>query len=174
MDRDELAEVVRAHQAELYRYVRYLGADSSTAEDIVQETFLVAFKKTERATSASGARSAWLRGVARNLFLHHCRRERRNPIPVDAAYLEQAEATWTGEFLRDGDGFDYIEALRECLRTLSGEHRHAIDLRYTDKRARAEMAGLLRMTENGVKSLLQRIRHSLAECIQRRLAVEET
>ena len=173
MDRDGLAEIVRAHQAELYRYVRYLGADSSTAEDLVQETFLVAFKKTERAISALGARSAWLRGVARNLFLHHCRRERRNPIPVDSAYLEQAEATWAGEFLRGGDGFDYIEALRECLETLSGEHRHAIGLRYTDKRARAEMAGLLRMTENGIKSLLRRIRHTLAECIQRRLALEE-
>jgi len=174
MDRNELAELVRAHQAELYRYVRYLGADSSTAEDLVQDTFLEAFRKTNRTISGLGERSAWLRGVARNLFLYHCRRERKSPTPVDTAYLEQAEATWTGEFLRGGDGFDYVEALRECLKTLSDKHRHVIDLRYRDKRARAEMAELLRMTENGVKSLLQRIRHSLAECIQRRLVLEET
>ena len=69
MDRDELAEIVRAHQAELYRYVRYLGADGASAEDIVQETFLVAFGKEMQSTSTPGAKSAWLRGVARNLFL---------------------------------------------------------------------------------------------------------
>ena len=39
MDRDELAVVVRVNQAGIYRYLRYLGADRPTAEDLVQETF---------------------------------------------------------------------------------------------------------------------------------------
>jgi RNA polymerase sigma-70 factor (ECF subfamily) len=173
MDRDELAEVVRAYQAGLYRYVRYLGASSSTAEDLVQDAFLVAFRKADGLAGGGEARSAWLRGVARNLFLRHCRREHRNPTLVDAASLEQAEAIWTAEFLRGGDGFDYVEALRECLKALPDDRRHAIDLRYRDRTTRAEMARLLGMTENGVKSLLRRVRRSLADCIRRRLALEE-
>ena len=45
MDRDELESWILAHQAEIYRYVRYLGAENSAvAEDLVQDTFLTAFK----------------------------------------------------------------------------------------------------------------------------------
>ena len=40
MDRDTLSVLVKTHQAEIYRYVRYLGADASPAADLGQETFL--------------------------------------------------------------------------------------------------------------------------------------
>ena len=71
MSRDELEALVLAHQAELYRYVRYLGAgDPNAAEDLVQETFLAAFKSQNAPAASESARhAAWLRGIARNLFL---------------------------------------------------------------------------------------------------------
>jgi RNA polymerase sigma-70 factor (ECF subfamily) len=173
MDRDRLAMLVRAHQAELYRYMRYLGADNAAAEDLVQETFLAAFRSPNPPGSGDcRCAAAWLRGIARNLFLRHCRRLRTSPVPADAEFLEQAEATWTGEFLRDGEGFDYVEALRRCLETLSAEQRRALDLRYTERTPRAEMARLLEVTENGVKTLLRRIRARLADCIRKRLKLE--
>jgi len=173
MDRDTLAMLVRAHQAELYRYMRYLGADNAAAEDLVQETFLAAFgSPAPPAADDSRGAAAWLRGIARNLFLRHCRRLRTSPVPADAEFLEQAEATWKGEFLRDGEGFDYVEALRKCLETLSAEQRRALDLRYTERAPRTEMARLLGVTENGIKTLLRRIRARLAECIRKRLRVD--
>ena len=91
---------------------------------------------------------------------------------ADSRFLERAEAAWTAEFLRDGDGFDYVEALRKCLDRLTDRQRRAIDLRYAEKRSRAEMARQLDMTENGVKSLLRRIRAALGDCVQRRLNME--
>ena len=36
----DLERLVREHQAELWRYLRYLGSDAARAEDLVQETFL--------------------------------------------------------------------------------------------------------------------------------------
>jgi len=173
LDRQELAALVRAHQAELFRYMRYLGADRVAAEDLVQETFLAAFRSDavpETGDDRTVAR--WLRGVARNLFLQHCRRSRRTPVTVDAAALEQAETTWRGAFLRGGDGFDTVEALRRCLEGLSADQRRVLDLRYAEGRSRADMAVVLAMTENGVKSLLQRLRARLAECVERRLRME--
>ncbi len=173
MDRNILESLVRAHQAELYRFVRYLGADRSVAEDTVQETFLAAFRG-ELPTAPDDARStaAWLRGIARNIFLKHCRRVKNSPVTTHDAFLQKAEGFWSSEFLRAGDGFDYVEALRACLEELSEKQRRLVDMRYAEKKSRSEMARLSQMTENGIKSLLQRIRSVLGECVKRTLKLE--
>src|SRR5262245_1669606 len=171
MNRDELETLVRTHQAEVYRYVRYLGAmERGLAEDLVQETFLAAFQSPNPAPANDVRRqSGWLRGIARNLFLAHCRKARNSPVHADSSSLQRAEECWAVEFLRDGDGFDYVEALRRCLGTLGQKQRRFLDLRYAEKKSRVEMAQLLRMTEDGIKSALQRIRAALMDCIQRRI-----
>jgi RNA polymerase sigma-70 factor (ECF subfamily) len=175
MNRADLEVLVRSQQAELYRYVRYLGvAESAEAEDLVQETFLAACRSREGPTATDlRGQAAWLRGIARNLFLAHCRRRRRNPVRVDNTALEQAEAVWVDEFLRGDDGFDYLLALRRCLERLTAKPRQLLEMRYTAGKSRAEMARLLEMTEEGIKSSLQRVRALLADCIRRRLAAEE-
>jgi RNA polymerase sigma-70 factor, ECF subfamily len=173
VDRLELTAIVRVNQAGIYRYLRYLGADRPTAEDLVQETFLAAFK-SRTAEQDLLSPSAWLRGIARNLFLQHCRRARRSPAVVGGEHLERAETTWRKVFLRDGDGFDYLEALRGCLQDLPPKQRGALDMRYRDKKSRGEMAQFLGISEDGIKSLLRRLRAALADCVEKRLALEGT
>jgi len=175
VNRNELEALVRIHQAEIFRYLCYLGAeDRSLAEDLVQDVFLAAW----RSRSAPGAedvrrQAAWLRGIARNLFYAWCRRERKSR-PLDESTLARAESLWAAEFLREGDGFDFVEALRKCLNRLQEKQRRFLDLRYTQNRSRADMAELLHMTEDGIKSALQRIRALLADCIDQRLRSEQT
>lgn len=171
---NDLEGLVRSHQAEIYRYLKYLGADSATAEDVVQETFLAAFRSRASVDLADAkAAVAWVRGIARNTFLHHCRGRRRDPVLVDSQFLERAEAFWARGFLPPTDGFDYLDALRECLKTLSEPHREALRLRYQQRCSRAEMARACSMSEDGIKSLLRRIRACLAACIHGRLGREE-
>jgi len=173
MTPETLEMLLRAHQAEVYRYLRYLGAERATAEDLAQETFLAAFqsRKTPDFVDIRG-RCAWLRGIARNLFLQDCRRAARTVVTDDATALEEAETFWVNRFLCSGDGFDYVEALRKCLARLSARNRDVLRQRYAENRSRADMAAAAQMTEDGVKSLLRRIRAELAECIKRRLEWE--
>lgn len=173
MNRDELEALVRIHQAELYRYLRYLGAsDRARAEDLVQETFLAAFRSPGPRDADERVQAAWLRGIARNLFFAHCRRSRREHS-LDQAALDQAEAVWANEFLSAGNGFDYLEALRKCLTRLNARQRRFLDLRYAESKSRAEMAAALDMSEDGIKTGLQRIRALLSDCIQQRLRTEQ-
>ncbi|HYG75687.1 MAG TPA: RNA polymerase sigma factor [Planctomycetota bacterium] len=174
MTHAELETLVRMHQAEVYRYVRYLGAEStSVAEDLAQETFLAAFRSRDLdAPRDERKQSAWLRGIARNLFLMHCRRSRSNPVHADSASLEQAEQIWKQEFLREGDGFETIEALRRCLETLGEKQRRMLKLHYAENKSRSELAELFAMSEDGIKSLMRRLRGALAQCIRRRLEAQ--
>jgi RNA polymerase sigma-70 factor, ECF subfamily len=170
MDRSELETLVRRHQAEVYRYLRYLGADEPVAEDLLQEVFLSVFRcrTVERLGDVRSA-AAWLRTIARNSFYDFCAKRRSAQAHVDAAALEGAERVWQGEFLRGEDGFSYAEALDECLEGLPEKSRSAVNMKYAENRSGSEMAKLLAMTENGVKSLMRRIRAGLAECVEKRV-----
>jgi RNA polymerase sigma-70 factor, ECF subfamily len=61
----DAAEVVRRYQAEVWRYLRYLGASAELADDLTQETFLQ-FLRAPYEERGPGSRAAWLRTVARN------------------------------------------------------------------------------------------------------------
>ncbi len=173
MDREGLEIVVRAHQAEIYRYLRYLGADNASAEDLVQDTFLTALRKGIPNIDNIKTRSAWLRAVARNLFLSYCRRNKRSRVKVDSELLDRAESTWSSEFLHGGDGYDYVEAMHRCLGKLSERHRSFLDMRYAQSKSRSEMARHWKITQDSVKSLLRRLRTALAKCVRRDLGLDE-
>ena len=174
MRRRTFETLVRTYQAQVYRYLRYLGANQTVAEDIAQETFLIVLEKGGLPRADAAGQGAWLRGIARNLFLRYCRRSKVDPVRITGDMLEQFEGTWSNEFLRDGDGFDYVEALRKCLDSLSQKHRRVLDLRYAMEKSRAQMADLCDMTEDGVKTLLRRLRAELVKCVRRRLRLDGT
>jgi RNA polymerase sigma-70 factor (ECF subfamily) len=170
LNRDELCSLVRTHQVQIYRYLRYLGAAPDLAEDLAQETFIVAFQKTSQDEIVSPA--AWLRGVCRNLFLAHCRRVKCSPVRLSPEALEQAESLWASQVPPPSDGSEYLSALRQCLQGLPAREREIVDLQYRLKKSRAEIAAAWGLTEDGVKTLMRRLRAALAQCIERRLRAQ--
>ena len=173
MNREDLDKLMTAREAEIYRYVKYLGGDHAVAQDIAQETFLAAYQSPHPPDPADHRRQgAWLRGIARNQFLTYCRRRKLNPVITDDRALATAEAFWAVR----GDGEDALgearEALANCLEELSARNRELLRLRYEEKRSREDMAEALSMGAEGVKTALRRIRSALAVCIEGRLHEE--
>jgi RNA polymerase sigma-70 factor (ECF subfamily) len=73
---DHFAAVFRRHAPEIQRYVvRRLGADA--ADDVVAETFLVAFRQRDRYDLGRADARPWLYGIATNLIGRHRRAEVR-------------------------------------------------------------------------------------------------
>ncbi len=166
MDGSVLELLIREHQAAVYRYVCYLGAQVASAEDYVQETFLRAYRAADTPDPANaGAWRAWLRTVARNLVLTD--RRRGDLVAFDQAVVERAEAAWVHVV---GDGGDQLESLRACLENLPARQREAVEHRYARGAGRAEMARLLGLSEDGVKMLLRRIRSALGRCVEARIS----
>jgi len=179
MTHEQLELLIRTHQAMVFRYLRYMGAAADVAEDVAQETFLASYKSTsvplEDLGAEGGRCAAWLRGVARNQLLMHFRKARSNPVSSDPTVLEQAledaDNTWHAELLRNGDGFDYHEALQACLGGLQGTQRKVLDMFYGEEFSRAQIAETMNMSEDGVKSFLRRVRSALRKCVQGRLGI---
>ena len=166
---------MKRHQGEIFRYLRYLGADPAGAEDIAQETFLAAYTSpTFPMDQNPGHEAGWLRGTARNLLYQTYRKKSRaRELAGDLAAMEEADRLWTDHFLRDGDGDDYISALRKCVDTLPERQRAALDMRYDKNFSRNDMATTLRISAEGVKALMRRIRSALKNCIEIRIGLHE-
>lgn len=155
--------MVRAHQAGLWRYLRFLGCEPALAEDLVQEVFLAVWR---RPFEDRGPRStaAYLRRAAHNRFLMAVRRKKARPAFRD---LREADAAFA-EHAGDDDGAGYRDALRKCLRGLRERARRALELQYEDRQPRKAIARVLGLTVEGVKTLLRRSREALRDCIERR------
>jgi RNA polymerase sigma-70 factor (ECF subfamily) len=171
MTRKALEELMEAHQAELFRYLRFIGADYSMAEDLVQETYLCAFQSAKLPDLDNlRARRGWLRRIAHNRFIDQCRRRKRSPIRFSSEQADAAEIFWESEFYGHDEGFGCLEALEICLQKLSAKQRELIDAFYGARRSRDEIASGLGISSDGVKMALRRVRVALGECIQQRLS----
>lgn len=73
VDPQDVSQLVQRHQAEVWRYVRFLGANAELADDLVQETFLQLLRAPYE-DQGEPARRAWLRKVAQNLYVKSFRR----------------------------------------------------------------------------------------------------
>ncbi len=159
----ELEQLVETHQHGVWRYLRFLGASEAEADDLTQETFLEVWRKPFEQLSRA-ATAAYLRNVAKNRFLMFIRARGRRPAVID---LEQAEHDFA-QFARVDGGDAQVEALNDCMGKLDGRARQAVDLFYRDGHSREEAAKLMGMKDEGMKTLLRRIKEILRECMESR------
>jgi len=162
----EVASLVREHQADVWRYLRFLGCDPCEAEDLCQETFLEILRRPfDRRSRPETA--AYLRKVARSQMLMLRRSQGRNPVRVN---LEKIEQVWAEATQTVGSLDPYLDALDNCLKSAVNERQcEAVDLRYRQGNSREQIAAKLEMTADGVKTMLRRARTALRECIQGKL-----
>lgn len=175
----DLVKLIQTHQAGVWRYLRSLGCDGTTADELTQETFL-AVMQNPFDDYHPAATAAYLRKVARNLLVTDQRRNARGQPVVEMSVLEldAVDRAWLrmgrkGEGRNSDeleDGFErMLDALRSCLQTLGDRARQALDLRFRDRLPRASIAATLGMTEDGAKNILQRAKQQLRVCIERKM-----
>ncbi len=163
LDSAHLDQLIADHQAGIWRYLRYLGANDNLAEDLLQETFVAVWNKPFELRDPASTRR-YLCTVARNLFLMAKRRGRAHSHFDD---LDEADAAWH-QLAADG-GQEYIDSLRQCLDELTERSRQAIQLQYYDGQPRQVIGARLGVSTEGVKTLMRRTREQLRECVERRL-----
>jgi RNA polymerase sigma-70 factor (ECF subfamily) len=163
----EIADLVSEHQADVWRYLRFLGCDPSEAEDLAQEVFLEVIRRPFEHRSRQQS-AAYLRRVARSRLLMLRRSQGRNPVQ---ASLEKSESIWAATTEEDGSLEPYLDALRRCLEmAINDRQRRAVNMLYRHGESREQIAEALELTIEGVKTLLRRARGALRDCVKGKLA----
>ena len=173
----ELARQALAGSQEAYRTLvdRYASAavnmaarfvnDRALAEDLAQEAFVKAFARLK--TYDTGRRfSAWFFQILHNVVIDSLRRRRIPTASLDELQDRgfagpPADAAATSPYL-DVERKALASALSGALQRIRGEYREAIVLRYQQGLTVEEIAGVLRVPEETVKTYLYRGRKELA------------
>jgi RNA polymerase sigma-70 factor (ECF subfamily) len=128
-----------AHGAEIYRFVlRGLG-DPMAAQDVVQETFLRAWRAADRFDPGLASLRVWLFAIARNAMIDHARAA--GVRPWQSSLVDPTTAQERGPSVDDGtERLLRSWVVEEALQRLSEEHRSAIVETHLKERPYREVA----------------------------------
>lgn len=161
---------ITASQNRLYAYILSLLLDLDAAEEVLQRTNLVLWEKAGEFEPGSDF-GAWACKVAYFEVLAYRRDAGRDRLCFDDDLLrELAEAA--PQQTEDMD--ERRRALLRCLAGLDSQQAALVRKRYSSGNSIEQISELLGTTKAAVVSSLYRIRRSLLECVQGKLAREAT
>ena len=160
---------------QLYGAARRMTRNAADAEDLVQETYLRAYKGYDRFAEGTNLR-AWLFRILTNLFINEYRRRKRRPNEVDFGEtdtLYMYRGLGGGELARRSrsaedemlDGVTSAE-VRHAIESLPDSYRVAVLLADVEGFAYKEIAEILDIPIGTVMSRLHRGRKKLRESLQ--------
>jgi RNA polymerase sigma-70 factor, ECF subfamily len=137
----------RSHRETIYNLCLNLCRDRDEARDLLQETFVKAWRGLPK-FSGKAAFTTWLYRIAINLCRDAARRKRREKTPLWEPPSPEPEA---------------IGQVRDTLLILRPAHRTVLALRYTDSLSYQEIADCLGWSLPRVKVTLHRARLAFKE-----------
>jgi RNA polymerase sigma-70 factor (ECF subfamily) len=155
----------------LYTTALRLTRNEGDAEDLVQDTYLRAFRSADQFEPGTNLRG-WLYTILHNTFLNQRRDRRRNPVDADSEAVEQApaavEESGNPEELLLRATMD--TELRAALDNLPQAFREAVWLRDVEQFSYDEIAGIVGVPVGTVMSRISRGRRALFDQLVARSA----
>lgn len=155
---------IAGHQAALHRYILSLLPNSSLADDVLQETNLVLWRKAADYDPTQPF-LAWAFGIAR----YQVMAARRDVGRDRHVFNDQLVDMLADEHADDDATRPMHEALENCLGRLPHHQRELILARYEPGATVRFLAEARSQTPGALSVLLLRIRKSLEDCIERQL-----
>ncbi|WP_436535293.1 sigma-70 family RNA polymerase sigma factor [Actinoplanes sp. HUAS TT8] len=147
MSTDRMTDLHTRHAAALLTYLTgFTGGNRPSAEDLVQETMLRAWRHLDTVPEEDENARRWLFTVARNVAIDSLRRKRARPPEVDLLDTDTAFVDCTVETVVA------VDALRRGIRGLSSMHRRILSELYVQGRTAGETAERLGVPIGTVKS----------------------
>jgi RNA polymerase sigma-70 factor (ECF subfamily) len=149
--------LVERHQAAIRGFLRRLSAgDHGTADDLAQETFLLAYRKLHTLKSGGSFRS-WLHTIAYRQFLQHNRKHERQTVMAEPP--EQSVDT--------RKAVDAEILVPVLMQQIGPEERACITLAYAAGMSHPEIAGITGHALGTVKSHIQRGKKKLQNWLEK-------
>jgi len=159
-------EIILPHLNSAYNLARWLTQNEHDAQDVVQESYLRAFRFFDG--YHGGEPKAWLLAVVRNTCHTWRRREKRDVTRVlfdEADHTPDLDAPNAEEKLVEETK---MNTLRDCIETLPVEFREVLVMRELEEMSYQQVAEAANLPVGTVMSRLSRARKRLEECAGRR------
>jgi RNA polymerase sigma-70 factor (ECF subfamily) len=155
-DQAAFQQLVERHQAAIRRFLRRLASgDHGTADDLAQETFVLAYRKIPD-WKGRGTFASWLHSIAYRQFLQFRRKHRHQTVmaePPDAGF-------------DPGQAVEAEILLPRLMRQVSAEERACLTLAYATGMTHPEIVQITGLPLGTVKTHISRGRQKLQQWLK--------
>jgi RNA polymerase sigma-70 factor (ECF subfamily) len=153
-------QLVRTHWSALYKYAYRLAGDAHTAEDLVQDSLLRAWRARHKLKEPAAVKG-WLKTIVRRENARRFERiqPRESAMPTEEVSAERKTYDTSTEAF----------VLRRAIAALAPEYREPLILQVLHGLSQQEIAERLGLTSAGVGTRLFRARQKLREALGERV-----
>ena len=159
--------LVKAYSSWLYRYAYWLCGEKATSEDLVQETFLRAWRFLDSLKDEGSAKS-WLTTILRR---ENARRFERKQLDYSDVEMDTISSE-----RQDFDTRPEVLALRNAMARLPVKYREPLVMQVLEGYSLDEIARIFELPRNTVATRLHRARQKLRKFLEgeeEQLSVDE-
>jgi RNA polymerase sigma-70 factor (ECF subfamily) len=179
-DRKAFEELVVQESPRLYRIILRIVGDADEAQNVLQETFLQAYKSLG-AFRREAKLTTWIYSIGINLSRAALKRSRRF-TPLGERDLDQLQPQFRWGMYRDtpeswnphvlAERKEVQVLVRDAINRLPEDYREVVTLRDMEQLSTTEVAQTLGITEGAVRVRLHRARQALKGLLDSKLAHE--
>ena len=171
---DAFREIVGRFERPVFGLVLRMVRDRPTAEDLVQEAFVKAYRGLGGYDPARKL-SSWLFKIAHNTAIDHLRRREPKTVPLEAPPGAEDDAPGLDRVLADESARgpevaaargELAAALEAAVGGLRPEYREVVVLRFAEGLAYEEIADVAGLPLGTVKTYIHRARKELAAALR--------
>ena len=153
------SELANAYGADLYRYAMWICGDDALAKDLVQETYVRAWKALDKLQDRGAAKS-WLITILRREYARTFERKVPKFTDVDSVVVpEESEL--------EPDDRTELDLLRRGILTLAPKYREPLLMQVVLGYSCEEISRELGVSKSAVMTQLFRAREQLKEKLQK-------
>ena len=161
------------HHRAVYAYIRLRVGNDEAAEELLNDTFMVAFKRPHRFDGSCEYRT-WLIGIAKRLCSNWLRKHARvrqvEAEPLDDTHIETipVEAMTA---LQGMEEQELRDAMQICIDKLPERQREAIYWHWHQELKLSQIANNMACSEGSIKTHLHHARNKVMDCLRKAFGV---
>lgn len=161
-ERDAQVGIYQKYARSVYNTCFRITGNAADAEDILQESFIEAFKKIE-SYRGEGAFGGWLCRIAVNNAINHLRKC-RNETSLEETFVDVADDNIDDAEISENI-FCRIEEIRKAINLLPAGYRVIISLHLLEGYDHREIAEIIGATYGNVRTRYSRAKQRLLQII---------
>ncbi|MDK9706420.1 MAG: sigma-70 family RNA polymerase sigma factor [Desulforhopalus sp.] len=159
-DADAFRQLYDLSYGKVARYVQKVAGDYGLADDIVAQTYTVAWQKSDT-FRGNGRITTWLIGIARNIMFREFRKSKKY-VPFEEEY---SAAETKSQFRVEIESTN--AALKAALQSLKVNHREILELVFYQDLSYGEVSELVGIPVNTVKTRVFHAKQALKDVLEK-------
>ncbi|HZJ74370.1 MAG TPA: RNA polymerase sigma factor [Perlabentimonas sp.] len=158
-DRNAQFDIYKLYSKAMYNTCFRITADSSDAEDVMQEAFFKAFDKIKTYKNEVSF-GAWLKRIMVNTAIDFMRKSKPTLVPIEDVHGLSIETE-----SEEGIAPENVQQLKDAISKLPSGYQLVINLFYFEDYSHGEIAELLGITASTSRSQLARAKKRLTQLL---------